>query len=422
MIRNFIRLIAVLFAAFAAMVVLPALYGRIPSRGYFTYTKVLYSESLGDFLVARPDYSSRDRRHDESRWTIRDSKGNDYTPEALDTLALLENASQLIYEERLPSTICGVPVTPEQVAAAEYSMYFGDRGDRDYGLMDLRDGLNYRSRDYQTQDLFRFGREGIEFVDAPENRVDSQKSLRFREALDRAGFVSPYTWAWTPVDLTDAETLGYFLTDSRGALFRMGMCGGEPEVEPIALPEGCRLRNLSFCDRPEFLALALSDDGTIYRMDRDYTFHRLPLPSARHLRVAMHSNLLFRKFVYERHDRTDYYVTDLDFRLLDSCSVARPVRPDAWTSRIRRVLFPLTVSLTPWQGLRFGTPEGWGWLLLNVVWCVALGVLLRRRGESLRKPFVAVDLVITLLLGIYGLLGVLAIPGLGAERNLKNKD
>ncbi len=420
--RNCIRLIAVLFAAFAAAMVLPPLVGRIiPSPGGYSYVKVVYAERLGDFLVSQPDYGKDAGRPGGVEWTIRDTHGNEYTADAVDTLAVLENASQLIFEGRLPATLCGVGLTPEEVSAADFTMYFGDRGDRSYGLMDLPDQLSYRSQDYRTDDLFRFAEEGIEFIDAAENRVDREKSLRFREALDAAGFVRPCAWAWKPTDAADAEALGYFLLDARGCLYRMGMCGGEPDVEPIALPGECRLRNLSFCGRPELLALALADDGTLYRMDRDLTFRCLELPPARNLRVAMHSTLLFRKFVYERSDRTDYYVTDLDFRMLDSCTVAHPPRRDLTRERIINVLFPLTVWLTPWQGLRFAGSEGWGWALLNLVWCGVLALLLRRRGESLRNPFVVADLAVTLLLGLYGLIGVLAIPGLGTERNLKKR-
>ena len=131
----------------------------------------------------------------------------------------------------LPETVCGVAVTPECVSAHDYAVYFGDGGGRDYGLFDLKDKLSYVSNDYRTQDLFRFGRGGIEFLDAPSNRVDTAKTTAFRRALAGAGFVSPASGAWAPADRTDAETLGYFMTDSRGGLFRMGMCGGAPEVE-----------------------------------------------------------------------------------------------------------------------------------------------------------------------------------------------
>ena len=318
MYRNIIRVVAVLFAAFAAAMALPGFYRMVPASWHGDYKKIVYSEVLGDFIISKSIYSNDPSDRSGIRYEIRDSKGNAYTPEQADTLAVLENASQLIYEGRLPETVCGVAVTPERVSAHDYTVYFGDGGGRDYGLLDLKDKLSYVSNDYRTQDLFRFGRGGIEFLDAPSNRVDMAKTAAFRRALAGAGFVSPASGTWTPADRTDAETLGYFMTDSRGGLFRMGMCGGEPEVERIALPEGCVVRNLSFADRPEFLAMMLTEKGEVYRMGRDYTFRRLPLPDTRAMRVAMHGMLLFNKFVYAYHDHTTCYVTDVDYRMIDS--------------------------------------------------------------------------------------------------------
>ena len=313
MYRNIIRAIAVLFAAFAAAMALPGFYRMIPASWHGDYKKIVYSEVLGDFIISKSIYSDDPSDRSGIRYEIRDSKGNAYTPEQVDTLAVLENASQLIYEGRLPETVCGVAVTPECVSAHDYAVYFGDGGGRDYGLFDLKDKLSYVSNDYRTQDLFRFGRGGIEFLDAPSNRVDTAKTTAFRRALAGAGFVSPASGAWAPADRTDAETLGYFMTDSRGGLFRMGMCGGAPEVERIVLPEGCGVRNLSFADRPEFLAMMLTEKGDVYRMGRDYAFRRLPLPDTRGMWVEMHSMLLFNKFIYAYHDHTTCYVTDVDY-------------------------------------------------------------------------------------------------------------
>lgn len=413
MYRNIIRVVAVLFAAFAAAMALPGFYRMVPASWHGDYKKIVYSEVLGDFIISKSIYSDDPSDRSGIRCEIRDSKGNAYTPEQVDTLAVLENASQLIYEGRLPETVCGVAVTPERVSAHDYTVYFGDGGGRDYGLFDLKDKLSYVSNDYRTQDLFRFGRGGIEFLDAPSNRVDTAKTAAFRRALAGAGFVSPVSGAWAPADRTDAETLGYFMTDSRGGLFRMGMCGGEPEVERIALPEGCAVRNLNFADRPEFLAMMLTEKGEVYRMGRDYTFRRLPLPDTRGMRVEMHSMLLFNKFVYAYRDHTTCYVTDVDYRMIDSCTVSNRTYEQTAKYKVQQIVFPFTVRLTPWRGLRFMGSEGLLWLLVSVCLTGIMVAIKRRRREPLDNPFVLVDLVIVALFGIYGFLGVLVMPGLG---------
>lgn len=413
MYRNIIRVVAVLFAAFAAAMALPGFYRMVPASWHGDYKKIVYSEVLGDFIISKSIYSDDPSDRSGIRYEIRDSKGNAYTPEQVDTLAVLENASQLIYEGRLPETVCGVAVTPERVSAHDYTVYFGDGGGRDYGLFDLKDKLSYVSNDYRTQDLFRFGRGGIEFLDAPSNRVDTAKTAAFRRALAGAGFVSPVSGAWAPADRTDAETLGYFMTDSRGGLFRMGMCGGEPEVERIALPEGCAVRNLNFADRPEFLAMMLTEKGEVYRMGRDYTFRRLPLPDTRGMRVEMHSMLLFNKFIYAYHDHTTCYVTDVDYRMIDSCTVSNRTYEQTAKYKVQQIVFPFTVRLTPWRGLRFMWSEGLLWLLVSVCLTGIMVAIKRRRREPLDNPFVLADLMIVALFGIYGFLGVLVMPGLG---------
>ena len=134
MYRNIIRAIAVLFAAFAAAMALPGFYRMIPASWHGDYKKIVYSEVLGDFIISKSIYSDDPSDRSGIRYEIRDSKGNAYTPEQVDTLAVLENASQLIYEGRLPETVCGVAVTPECVSAHDYAVYFGDGGGRDYGL------------------------------------------------------------------------------------------------------------------------------------------------------------------------------------------------------------------------------------------------------------------------------------------------
>lgn len=413
MYRNIIRAIAVLFAAFAAAMALPGFYRMIPASWHGDYKKIVYSEVLGDFIISKSIYSDDPSDRSDIRYEIRDSKGNAYTPEQVDTLAVLENASQLIYEGRLPETVCGVAVTPECVSAHDYAVYFGDGGGRDYGLFDLKDKLSYVSNDYRTQDLFRFGRGGIEFLDAPSNRVDTAKTTAFRRALAGAGFVSPASGAWAPADRTDAETLGYFMTDSRGGLFRMGMCGGAPEVERIVLPEGCGVRNLSFADRPEFLAMMLTEKGDVYRMGRDYAFRRLPLPDTRGMWVEMHSMLLFNKFIYAYHDHTTCYITDVDYRMIDSCTVSNRTYEQTAKYKVQQIVFPFTVRLTPWRGLRFTWSEGLLWLLVSVCLTGIMVVIKRRRREPLDNPFALADLMIVALFGVYGFLGVLIMPGLG---------
>lgn len=93
MYRNIIRAIAVLFAAFAAAMALPGFYRMIPASWHGDYKKIVYSEVLGDFIISKSIYSDDPSDRSGIRYEIRDSKGNAYTPEQVDTLAVLEVVS-----------------------------------------------------------------------------------------------------------------------------------------------------------------------------------------------------------------------------------------------------------------------------------------------------------------------------------------
>lgn len=80
---------------------------------------------------------------------------------------------------------------------------------------------------------------------------------------------------------------------------------------------------------------------------------------------------------------------------------------------MQQIVFPFTVRLTPWRGLRFTWSEGLLWLLVSVCLTGIMVVIKRRRREPLDNPFALADLMIVALFGVYGFLGVLIMPGLG---------
>ena len=159
--------------------------------------------------------------------------------------------------------------------------------------------------------------------------------------------------------------------------------------------------------------MMLTEKGDVYRMGRDYAFRRLPLPDTRGMWVEMHSMLLFNKFIYAYHDHTTCYVTDVDYRMIDSCTVSNRTYEQTAKYKVQQIVFPFTVRLTPWRGLRFTWSEGLLWLLVSVCLTGIMVVIKRRRREPLDNPFALADLMIVALFGVYGFLGVLIMPGLG---------
>ena len=78
--------------------------------------------------------------------------------------------------------------------------------------------------------MFRL-KENIEFIDMATNRVDEQKSARFQQALEKAGFAFPAQWvAGIPTSQKSYDE-GYFALDSEGHLFHVKMTNGKPFVK-----------------------------------------------------------------------------------------------------------------------------------------------------------------------------------------------
>ena len=63
------------------------------------------------------------------------------------------------------------------------------------------------------------------------NQVDEQKSARFQQALQRAGFTAPAQWVAGIPTSQKAYDEGYFVLDSQGRLLHVKMTNGKPFVK-----------------------------------------------------------------------------------------------------------------------------------------------------------------------------------------------
>lgn len=409
--RKIIRIIAILFGVFAAAEFLPQLYGVIAVSGS-DYKRVIYSEVLQDFIISEFDYSTKKTKSKRLSSTAisRDTKGNYYDEQQVYELAPLENASQLAFDGNFPDSICGLAVTPAMVAAESFTVYYGDRGGVYYGLFDLKDRMSYTSKELQTKDLFAINELGIRFINVDRNVVDTAKTTLFNKVLFVSGFDYPARYMWTPGDRTDAEKLGYFIIDNEGELYRLSMVYGEPEVVSMENPEGKVVNNISFTDAEEFLAFVVTDDGMTYMMDREFNYKRMPLPDVAGCRVSMSANMLYRTFTYGRYGSTDYYVTDRDYNLVDSCSIPSRTYEETAKWRVQQAIFPLTISHTAWDGVIVKWSSVKCFIYLNIILLVLMIVYKKRCHERVLELFSLIDLLVVAVFGVFGFLGVLAMP------------
>ena len=101
MTHKILHIIAVLFTALAAALILPRFCKN--NRSYFShlYSEAVYSEILQDFILSHYEYT-RENGQIKAFTAYRDTRGNAIDYKALDSLCPLNNAAQLAFENRFP--------------------------------------------------------------------------------------------------------------------------------------------------------------------------------------------------------------------------------------------------------------------------------------------------------------------------------
>lgn len=408
MIYKIIRIIAILLTAVAACVVLPMIFNMFFSP-HGEHHDVTYSELLDDFIRSEYEYHNNNGRLSATSVFI-DSKGNRYTSAQADSLCPLDNASQLAYDDNFPDTICGKAVSAKEAGDAKFQMSIsGSRPTLFYGLSELKDRKSSVSAKYETTDLFRINKRGIEFIEASTNSVNEEKSKKFNAKLNESGFKAPAKVWWAPADRTEFEKNGYMIVDDNEEVFNLAMDDGEPSVRRVSLPDGKKILTVNFSNQPDFMAVVVADDGTSYIMNNDLTFVKLPNESLKGKASTLKANLMFITCIVYGSDKTSYYVMDRDFKLLKSTSIVNP-KEDSAKDAISSYLFPVTIRQSAAKGIRMECGNPLHFLWLNIILAITTALIRRKEGYQIKNLFSAIDIIIVVIFGIFGMAGVFAIP------------
>lgn len=410
MLIKIIRIIAVLFAVTVAASVLPRLYDTtFSSRGGRGHKDIRYSEILKDFIISEYVYPT-DNSHAAGQTVYYDRHGKSYSRDSVDQLFLLDNVSQLAYEGRFPDTICGTAVTPELVSSEAFSQYYSAQPGLYYGLCELRDRKSYTSRSLEPRDLFRITPEGIQFIVCETNQIDEEKSRRFTSELTRLDFHFPALRMWTSPDKNVSEAVGYYVTDSKNDLYCLSMELSTPVVQKLGKPDNKNIRNVNFGKSSDIRALLITEDGDTYIQHPDLSYTRLALPSSLGKSGTLNGNLFYRIFTLPDRNRQTTFVFDRDFRLLDSCSLYYPPRPQSTAGVFKELLLPLRIGQTAWNGFYADWSPIKRFIWFNLILTAIALYYRRKNGYRLSDAFTVTDLLLVVVFGIYSFIGIFAFP------------
>lgn len=362
------------------------------SRYPFTY----YSSVINQFCYF-------DQEDDNVRG--RDMSGRTYTDAEFDRVLPMFYYRQLAMENALPDSIQGVPVDLHTIARNNFFFWYKpkDKNTPVIALYPMFESCSGKVDLENPSDMFRL-KENIEFIDMATNRVDEQKSARFQQALEKAGFAFPARWvAGIPTSQKSYDE-GYFALDGEGRLFHVKMTNGKPFVKDTKvrdiscmLPMEIENRSLyGFLFDTHHTLYYLSTDG--YRLvkvlddmnpDKD--------------RVSIMANMFYWTVAKTTPDGEHTYA--LESRSMHRVdSLFRPAPESAWDKTLP-YLFPFTVTFQDSTN-SYIYPRVSGYyfpsLPLNIV--LAVVTLIVYRKDRSRGKYLAG--IITLCTGIAGFITV----------------
>ena len=362
------------------------------SRYPFTY----YSSVVNQFCYF-------DQEDDNVRG--RDMSGRTYTDAEFYRVLPMFYYRQLAMENALPDSIQGVPVDLHTIARNNFFFWYKpkDKNTPVIALYPMFESCSGKVDLENPSDMFRL-KENIEFIDMATNRVDEQKSARFQQALEKAGFAFPAQWVAGIPTSQKSSYEGYFALDSEGHLFHVKMTNGKPFVKDTKvrdiscmLPMEIENRSLyGFLFDTHHTLYYLSTDG--YRLvkvlddvdpDKD--------------RVSIMANMFYWTVAKTTSDGEHTYA--LESRSMQRVdSLFRPAPESAWDKTLP-YLFPFTVTFQDSTN-SYIYPRVSGYyfpsLPLNIV--LAVVTLIVYRKDRSRGKYLAG--IITLCTGIAGFITV----------------
>lgn len=159
-----VRIIMILLTVFIASIVLPDFY-KTSFRRNVKYVSLNYSEVTKQFVI----WGLKDG-------VLLDTLGNEYSRQEYERMVPFSSMPQLLKRNEFPDTVAGVPVTPQLVAENNYRhiVNLTERG-RYYAMSPLVHGGTDRVGYIYTNDMMRVNRNGIEFYNCEDGRVDKEK-------------------------------------------------------------------------------------------------------------------------------------------------------------------------------------------------------------------------------------------------------
>ena len=367
----------------------------------------LYSEIIKDFAMIKVN-------HNEKKLCYTDRKGNIYTETQFDSILPMFYYRQLITDNRLPDTMQGVHVTPSKIKRENFIFRTrsSDINVHHPKLYPLLESKSKRVDLEMPDDVFRFTKNGIEFIDIESNQVNREKSALFQSVFQKKEVAFPIqNISGNPTNRKEYDE-GYLFTDNNGKLFHLKQMQGRPFLRPITIDADVKISQIwvtEFSNRKYFAFITDTNNQFYVLTAPNYNLVKVDIPpfEPKKENMTIFGNMLTWTII--QSNKKDEILTAVDaktFTAIDSMSFHNF---EKGKTEIASYLFPLQLSFTSTAD-KFFYPRlkefSYHALALNLLLLAVYIVLFRKTKFSAMKHIKSLSIM---ALGIFAFIPALLI-------------
>lgn len=205
-----------------------------------------------------------------------------YTESQFDSILPFFYLRQLVSEGRFPDSINGRPTPMKEAQRYNFmfrytpSDYFKDR----ILLFPLFESMSGRVDLKMPDDFMRINNEGIQFIIAETNSIDSEKSELFTKTFINEGFTFPAKQIWGNPSPKKEYDEGYFIKDANDNLFHLKRMCNRPFIREVKQPDDQNIKwfNVTEFRNKAFFGVGFDSNGNVYMLEKpSYTWVKLPV-------------------------------------------------------------------------------------------------------------------------------------------------
>ena len=371
-------------------------------------TNFIYSSLKNDFIKMK---AIGKRVH----WF--DNKNREVSRKEFEKLAPLYYYRNLLYHGIMPDSLNGVKLDIDEIK--KNTIFFNikpkDILTSQIQLFPLIESKPDQPKLSMPKDFFRI-KERMEFINCESNSVEEKPSLLFTNALKKKGFVFPAQGIWGNPSTMKPYDDGYFVIDSANKLFHIKKVKGEPVVNVKQLPENIHPVYILVTEirLQEFHAVIITDKSEVYLVSFDnYKLVKLPISDYdyRNTQLRFSGNIFIRTILLSKDSGSEVIVTNRKYKTIATISESTVDKWETGAGTFLKAVAPFALSLrnshTTFVNFYF---KFTGIIsLIGIILSLIVYFIIDSKFRTEKKSS-AVDYILILFTGVYGLLALLLVP------------